>query len=57
MTLNKVKIKVPTSVTMPLKDKFKFMTILKRDPFPCQLLLKQGMAWFPLMSEDANEPV
>ena len=42
MILNKLKVKFPTSVKIPLKGKFKVRRILRRDP----LLLKQGMTWF-----------
>ena len=43
MTLNRVKIKVPTTVTVPLTDKFKVRRILKWDSLLFHIMLKQGM--------------
>ena len=57
ITLNKVQIKLLTLVTIPLKDKFKVRRILKRSLLLFHFILKQGIAWFPLMSDDAIEPV
>ena len=50
-------IKLTTSFTIPLKDKFNVRRILKRDPLLFHIRLKQGMMWFPLISEDTKEPV
>ena len=57
MALNKVRIKLPTSVTIPLNDNLKIRRILKRDPLFFHIMLTQVMTWFPLMSKDDEEPV
>ena len=54
MKSNKVKTKLPISVTIPLKDKFKVRSILKASiAFPYHV--KKGITCFPLMLEVANE--
>ena len=57
MTLKTTKIKLTTSVTIPLKDKFKINKMMKREPLFFHILLKQGMAWFLLLLKDHEVPI
>ena len=55
MTLNGNKINLPTSVIIPLRDKVKIRSIVKQEPIPFHIMLKQGITWFPLASNDSPE--
>ena len=55
MTLNGNKINLPTSVTLKLKDKFKIRCIVKSQPLLFHIILKQGMTWFSLASNNPHE--
>ena len=55
VTLNRNKINLPTSVTTKFKDKFKIRGIVKREPLLFHIMLKQGMAWFTLASNNPPE--
>ena len=55
MTLNGNKINFPASVIIALRDKFKIGCIVKREPLHFHIMLKQGMTWFPLASNDSPE--
>ena len=57
MTLHEVKIKLPGSVMIPLKNKFKVRRMSKWVPLLFHIRLIQGMTWFPFMPEDATLPV
>ena len=50
MTLNGSKINLPASVIIVLRDKFKIRCIIKWEPLPFYIMLKQGMTWFPLVT-------
>ena len=52
MTLNGNKNILPTSVTIKFKDKFKIRHTVKREPFLFHIMLKQGMTWFTLASNN-----
>ena len=53
MNLNENKINLPVSVIIPLRDKFKIGCIVKREPLLSHIMLKQGMTWFPLVTNDS----
>ena len=55
--LNGNNIKLPTSVILPLRDKFEFRRIIKREPLLFHIKSKQGMTWFPLVVKDSQETV
>ena len=57
MTLNGNKINLPASVFIWLKDKFKIRHIIKQEPLLFYVTLKQGMNWFPLVTNDSSETV
>ena len=57
MTLNGNKINLPASVIIPLRDKFKIRYIVKWELLPFHIMLKQGMTWFPLVTNDSPETV
>ena len=55
VTLNGNKINLPTSVTIRFKNKFKIRHIVKREPLLFHIMLKPGMTWFTLASNDPPE--
>ena len=57
MTWNGNKMKLPTSVVIPLRDKFTIRRIIEREPLLFHVMLKQGMTWFPLLVKDSQEAV
>ena len=57
MTLNINKINLPSSVIIPLRGKFKIRCIIKQEPLLFHVMLKQGMTWFPLVTNDSLETV
>ena len=57
MTLNGNKVKLPTSVIIPLRDKSKILRIIKQEPLLFHIILKQGMMWFSLVTKDLSEIV
>ena len=54
MTLNGNEIKLPSSVVIPFRDKFKARNLLRKQPFLFHVMLKQGTAWFTLDYNDRN---
>ena len=50
MTFNSNKVNLPRSVMIKLRDKFKIRHMMKKDPLLFQVILKQGITWFPLAS-------
>ena len=46
MTLNGNDINLPTSVVIPLRDKFRARKLLRRQPLLFHAMLKQGKTWF-----------
>ena len=57
VTLNGNKINLPKSVTIKFRDKFKIRCIFKREPLLFHIMLKQGLAWFTLASNNPQETV
>ena len=55
MTLNGNKINLPTLVTIRFKDKFKIRHIVKGKHLVFHIMLKQGMTWFTLASNNPHE--
>ena len=55
MILNWSKINLPASVIIPLRDIFKIRCIVKWEPLPFHIMLKQGMTWFPLETNDSHK--
>ena len=55
VALNGNKINLSTSVTIRFKDKFKIRCIVKRKPLLFHIMLKQGMTWFTLASNNPPE--
>ena len=55
MTLNENKIKLPTTIIIPLTEKCKIRRIIKREPLLFHIILKQGMAFFPLLVKDLRK--
>ena len=57
MTLNGNKINLPKSVSVNFRDKFKIRHIVKREPLLFHIMLKQGLTWFTLTSNNPQETV
>ena len=57
VTLNGNKINLPKSVTINLRDKLKIRCFVKREPLLFHIMLKQGMTWFTLASNNPEERV
>ena len=57
MTLNGNNISLPKSVTIKFRDKFKIRHIVKREPLLSHIMLKQGLTWFKLASNNPQEIV
>ena len=55
MALNGNKINLPPSVTIRFKDIFKIRCIVNREPLLFHIMLKQGMTWFTLESNNTPE--
>ena len=54
MTLNRNEINLPSSVVIPLRDKFRTRKLLKRQPLFFHVMLKQGKTWFTLDHNDRS---
>ena len=50
MTFNGNKVSLPKLVTIKLKDKLKIRHMMKKEPQPFHVMLKQGIIWFTLTS-------
>ena len=57
MTLNGNNINLPKPVTVEFRDKFKIRHIVKREPLLFLIILKQGLTWFTLASNNPHETV
>ena len=57
VTLNGSRINLPKSVTIKYGDKFKIRCIVKREPLLFHIMLKQGLTWFTLASNNPQEVV
>ena len=49
MTFNHNKINLPRVVTIKLKDKIKIRSLMKKEPLPFHIMLRQGITWFTLV--------
>ena len=52
MTFNENKIILPRIVMIKLKDKIKIRCMIKREPLLFHVMLKQGITWFRLASNN-----
>ena len=50
MTFNSNKIKLPKSITIKFRDKFKIKHMMEREPPLFHIMLRQGFNWFTLAS-------
>ena len=57
MPLNGNKIKLPTCVIIPLRDKFYIRRTIEGEPLLFHIMLKQGMIGFPLLVNDSQEAI
>ena len=48
MTFNDNQINLPRVVTIKLKDKLKIRCLIKKEPLPFCIMLKQGITWYTL---------
>ena len=53
-TINGNAINIPTSVVIPLRDKFRARKLLRRQPLFFHVMLKQGKTWFTVDHNDRN---
>ena len=54
MTINGNPVNLPTSVVIPLRDKFRARKLLRRQPLFFYVMLKQGKTWFTVDHNDRN---
>ena len=54
MTINGNAINLPTSVVIPLREKFRVRKLLRRQPLFFHVMLKQGKTWFTVHHNDRN---
>ena len=52
MILNGDMIHLPTSVIIPLRDKFRLRCIMRKRPLLLHIMLKQGTSWYALDSKE-----
>ena len=48
VTFNDNKINLPRVVTIKLKNRIKIRCLMKKEPLPFHIMLKQGITWFTL---------
>ena len=53
MTLNGIKIELPTSVIIPLREKFKIRRIIQTEPLLSHIMLEEEMTWFASLVKDS----
>ena len=51
ITLNVNEIDLPSSVTIPFKERYRARRLLRKHPLLFYIMLKQGKTWFSLVSE------
>ena len=56
-TLHGNNINLPTSVILPLRNKFRIRQLVSRDPLFLYIMLKQRRTWFSLEPNDREEEV
>ena len=54
MMLNRNAINLPTSVVIPLRDKFRARKLLRRQPLFFHVMLKEGKTRFTVDHKDRN---
>ena len=57
MTINGNAINLPTSVVIPLRDKYRARKILSRQPLFFHVMLKQGKTWFMVDNNSRNPSI
>ena len=57
MTLNGNRVNLPKSVTINFRDKFKIKHMMEGEPLLFHIMLKQGLIWFTLASDNPPETV
>ena len=57
MTLNGNKVHLPNPVIIPLRDKFKIICIIRREPLLLHIILSQGMTWFSLENRGEDNAI
>ena len=50
VTFNGNKVNLPRLVMIKLRDKFNIRHVMKKEPLPSHIMLKQGITWFTLAS-------
>ena len=54
ITLNDNEIDLPSSVTIPFKEKYRARRLLRKHPLLFYVMFKQGKTWFSLVPEPRN---
>ena len=57
MTINGNPIPLPTTLVIPLRDKFRARRLLRRQPLFFHVMLKQGKTWFSVDHDDRTPVV
>ena len=57
MMINGNPINLPTSVVIPLRDKFRTRKLLRRQHLFFHVMLKQGKTWFTVGHNDRNPSI
>ena len=57
MMLNENDIDLPSSVVIPLRDKFQAGKLIRRQPLFFHMMLKQGKTWFTVNHNDRNPSI
>ena len=52
VTLNGTIIKIPKSVKVPMRDKYRLRTLMEKHSLLLHLMLKQGTSWYALDNAD-----
>ena len=53
--VNNKSFNLPTSVTIPLKDKLRLRRMLRKKELACYFMIKQGLNWYMLQHELRQE--
>ena len=57
VTLNGTIIKMPKSVKVPLRDKYRLRTLMEKHPLLLHIMLRQGTSWYALDNMDFLLPL
>ena len=52
VTLNGTIIKIPKSVKVPLRDKYRLRTLMEKHSLLLHVMLRQGTSWYALDNTD-----